>query len=161
MDKARSILLSVILTALAGCTQSPHTADALPPEPPNPRASRQVSIIIETGGPRRLSIPMPTALEPLTDPALEPIRERVLAGERLTIDQGRTLYTTPDVWSVCELAHAVRTRLHGDIAYYNINRHMNYSNVCALSCRFWISSPVRLRLPAATIRNFPVSSSTW
>jgi aminodeoxyfutalosine synthase len=37
---------------------------------------------------------------------------------------------------VCGLADLVRRRLHGDVAYFNINRHLNYSNVCALSCRF-------------------------
>lgn len=84
---------------------------------------------------------MPATLEArespcLVDPALEAIRERVLSGQRLTIDEGRTLYSTPDVWGVCALAHEVRTRLHGDVAYYNINRHLNYSNVCALSCKF-------------------------
>jgi aminodeoxyfutalosine synthase len=41
-----------------------------------------------------------------------------------------------DVWTVCRLADRVRRRLHGDVAYYNINRHINYSNVCALSCSF-------------------------
>lgn len=70
------------------------------------------------------------------DPALTPLRERVLRGERLSPDDGRLLYATPDIWSVCEIADAVRRRLHGDAAYYNINRHLNYSNVCALSCKF-------------------------
>ncbi|GAB5497029.1 MAG: aminofutalosine synthase MqnE [Phycisphaerales bacterium] len=70
------------------------------------------------------------------DPSLEPIREKVLAGQRLTLDEGMTLYTTSDIWSVCELANLVRDRLHPGVAYYNINRHLNYSNVCALSCKF-------------------------
>jgi len=47
-----------------------------------------------------------------------------------------TLYETPDVWGVCEIADQVRRRLHGDVTYFNINRHLNYSNVCALSCKF-------------------------
>lgn len=71
-----------------------------------------------------------------TDPALDAIREKVLAGERLTLAEGELLYSTPDIWSVCELANLVRDRLHPGVAYYNINRHMNYSNVCALSCKF-------------------------
>jgi aminodeoxyfutalosine synthase len=71
-----------------------------------------------------------------TDPALEPIRAKVLAGERLSLADGDLLFTTPDIWSVCELADLVRRRLHADAAYYNINRHLNYSNVCALSCKF-------------------------
>lgn len=72
----------------------------------------------------------------LADPRLEPIRDKVLAGERLTLDDGDRLYTTPDLWTVLELARLVRDRLHPGVAYYNINRHMNYSNVCALSCKF-------------------------
>lgn len=73
---------------------------------------------------------------PRTDPRLDAIRAKVAAGERLTLEDGDLLYTTPDIWTVCELADSVRRRLHGDIVYYNINRHLNYSNVCALSCKF-------------------------
>ena len=70
------------------------------------------------------------------DPRLEPIRAKVLRGERLSLTDGDLLFTTPDIWTVCELADLVRRRLHADRAYYNVNRHMNYSNVCALSCKF-------------------------
>ena len=70
------------------------------------------------------------------DPRLEAIAAKVGAGERLSIGDGEVLYSTPDIWGVCRLAHGVRTRLHGGVAYYNINRHLNYSNVCALSCKF-------------------------
>jgi len=34
------------------------------------------------------------------------------------------------------LAIQVRTRLHGNAAYYVVNRHINYSNVCVNGCRF-------------------------
>ena len=70
------------------------------------------------------------------DPALEPLRAKVAAGKRLSIEDGRTLFATSDIWSVIELADMVRRRLHGNRTYYNINRHLNYSNVCALSCTF-------------------------
>lgn len=70
------------------------------------------------------------------DPALEPIRAKVERGERLSLEDGETLYRTGDIWGVLELADLVRRRLHGNKAYYNINRHLNYSNVCALSCKF-------------------------
>ena len=70
------------------------------------------------------------------DPALEAIRQKLLVGIRLTLDDGEILYSTPDIWTVCELANLIRDRLHPGIAYYNINRHLNYSNVCALSCKF-------------------------
>jgi aminodeoxyfutalosine synthase len=70
------------------------------------------------------------------DPALEPIREKVLAGERLSREDGLTLYRTRDIFTVGELANIVRERLHGRIAYYNINRHINYTNYCVLRCKF-------------------------
>lgn len=72
----------------------------------------------------------------VADPALEPVREKVLAGERLSVEDGVALYRTRDIHGVGRLAHHVRTRLHGDRAYYNRNRHINYTNVCALSCKF-------------------------
>ncbi len=71
-----------------------------------------------------------------TDPALIPIAEKVQRGQRLTLDEGWTLYSTPDLWTVLDLAKLVRDRMHPGVAYYNINRHLNYSNVCALSCKF-------------------------
>ncbi|MFG0246528.1 MAG: radical SAM protein [Phycisphaerales bacterium JB052] len=70
------------------------------------------------------------------DPRLEPIRAKVLAGQRLSLDDGAVLYDTPDIWGVLDLAKLVRDRMHPGVAYYNINRHLNYSNVCALSCKF-------------------------
>ncbi len=72
----------------------------------------------------------------IRDGRLEAIRAKVERGERLSIDDGLLLFATPDVWTVIELADKVRRRLHGRTAYYNVNRHMNYSNVCALSCKF-------------------------
>ncbi len=80
-------------------------------------------------------LPIPKRL-PRSDPRLDPIRDRIAAGQRLSLEDGDLLYTTPDIWMVCELADSVRRRIHGDVAYYNINRHLNYSNVCALSCKF-------------------------
>lgn len=72
----------------------------------------------------------------IADPALQPIAERVIAGQRLSLEDGAVLYDTPDVHAVCRLADLLRRRLHGRLTYFNINRHVNYSNVCALSCSF-------------------------
>ncbi|MBC8309381.1 MAG: aminofutalosine synthase MqnE [Planctomycetes bacterium] len=71
-----------------------------------------------------------------SDKALVPIVEKVVHDESLTAEDGLLLYETTDLWSVCSLADSVRTKLHGNNAFYNINRHVNYSNVCALSCKF-------------------------
>lgn len=73
---------------------------------------------------------------PGVDPRLEPIIHKVHEGRRLSRDDGLLLFETPDIWTVCALADLVRRRLHGDAAYYNVNRHVNYSNICALSCKF-------------------------
>ena len=68
--------------------------------------------------------------------ALGLIAEKVLAGQSLDQHDGETLYASRDIHAIGRLAHLVRTRLHGDVVYYNRNRHINYTNVCALSCKF-------------------------
>src|SRR6202051_2029533 len=69
------------------------------------------------------------------DKALLPIAEKVLKGERLNFDDGVALYRSGDILAVGWLANMVRERLHGDIAYFNVNRHINPTNVCVASCR--------------------------
>jgi aminodeoxyfutalosine synthase len=71
----------------------------------------------------------------LLDPALEPVAEKVLAGERLDRTEGILVATTDDLLGVGRLANIVRERLHGDRTYYNINRHLNPTNVCVASCK--------------------------
>jgi aminodeoxyfutalosine synthase len=72
----------------------------------------------------------------LLDPALAPIREKVLAGERLAHADGLTLFRTRDIFTLGQLANLVREREHGRRVYYNINRHVNYTNYCVLRCKF-------------------------
>jgi len=72
----------------------------------------------------------------MIDSDLQPIAEKVYAGERLSYEDGLTLLRSRDIWMIGELANHVRTKLHGNTTYYNINRHLNYSNICALSCKF-------------------------
>jgi aminodeoxyfutalosine synthase len=79
---------------------------------------------------------MPDQPFPTTDPALRPIADKVFAREPLSKDDGLALYASRDLHAVGRLAHHVRTALHGDRVYYNRNRHINYTNVCALSCKF-------------------------
>jgi len=71
----------------------------------------------------------------LTDTSLRPIAEKVLAGERLPFDDGVTLYKTPDLLAVGWLANYVREKRHGNVAYYNVNRHINPTNVCVAHCK--------------------------
>ena len=70
-----------------------------------------------------------------SDPELRAIAAKVEAGERLSFDDGVALYRSPDILAVGWMANAVRERMHGDIAYFNVNRHINPTNVCVASCR--------------------------
>jgi aminodeoxyfutalosine synthase len=72
----------------------------------------------------------------VSDPALVPIADKVLRGEWLDASDGLALYASRDVHGVGRLANFVRQSLHGDKTFFNRNRHINYTNVCALSCKF-------------------------
>jgi aminodeoxyfutalosine synthase len=67
---------------------------------------------------------------------LEPVARKVLDRARLSIDDALALYACPDLHAVGALANFVRERLHGDLAYFNVNQHVNYTNLCNKLCRF-------------------------
>lgn len=64
------------------------------------------------------------------------IRAKVDAGERLSPDDGVTLYEHPSLAAVGALAQRVRLRRHGRTTFFNINLHIDYTNICMYSCRF-------------------------
>jgi aminodeoxyfutalosine synthase len=67
---------------------------------------------------------------------LADVAEKVVRGDRLSAEDGLRLYAHPDLLAVGRLADLVRRRLHGDRVYYNINRHIEPTNVCATACAF-------------------------
>lgn len=69
------------------------------------------------------------------DARLTPIAEKVFSEQRLNFDDGVALYRSPDILAVGWLANWVREKMHGDIAYFNVNRHINPTNVCVAACR--------------------------
>jgi len=69
------------------------------------------------------------------DSRLDPIRQKVEACGRLSFEDGVALYRTNDILAVGYLANLVRERLHGNTAYFNVNRHINPTDVCVASCR--------------------------
>ncbi|HET6200106.1 MAG TPA: aminofutalosine synthase MqnE [Candidatus Acidoferrales bacterium] len=71
----------------------------------------------------------------ITDARLEPIAAKVLAGERLSAEDGVVLYESSDLLAIGWLANHVREKRHGNLCYYNINRHINPTNVCGAHCR--------------------------
>ena len=78
---------------------------------------------------------MSTAIH-VSDPALEPVAEKILAEERLTHEDGLALHASPDLPGIGRLADHVRRRLNGDTVYFNVNRHINPTNICANQCKF-------------------------
>ena len=71
----------------------------------------------------------------IIDVRLKPVAEKVLAGERLSFDDGVALYRSHDLLAVGWLANHVRTQRHGNLCYFNINRHINPTNICVAHCR--------------------------
>src|SRR5437899_737594 len=64
------------------------------------------------------------------------IREKIEAGRRLSFDDGVFLHDTADLFTLGELADQVRQRTNGNFAYYNVNTHINPTNVCVYRCIF-------------------------
>src|SRR5437763_16198807 len=69
------------------------------------------------------------------DAHLRPIAEKVLAQERLSFEDGLWLYRSPDILAIGWLANYVRERLWDDTTFFNVNRHINPTNVCVAACR--------------------------
>ncbi len=64
------------------------------------------------------------------------IEAKVVTGERLNRADGEDLYTTDDLAWLGGLAHSVRTAKNGDRVFFNVNRHLNLTNVCSASCAY-------------------------
>src|ERR1700738_686118 len=71
----------------------------------------------------------------IDDTRLIPIRSKVEAGERLSFDDGLALDRTSDILALGYLANQVRERLHGNTTFFNVNRHINPTDVCVASCK--------------------------
>ena len=67
---------------------------------------------------------------------LLPIAAKVSAGERLSFDDGVAVLKSDNLAAIGALANQVRERQNGDFTYYNVNRHLNYTNVCISDCAF-------------------------
>ena len=64
------------------------------------------------------------------------IENKVLAGERLSFEDGLFLEDQGDVLTLGRLANVVRERKNGNLAFYNTNIHLNPTNVCVYRCVF-------------------------
>ena len=64
------------------------------------------------------------------------IREKVEAGVRLSFDDGLALEASTDLFALGDMANLVRERYNGNFGYYNVNTHINPTNVCVYKCDF-------------------------
>jgi aminodeoxyfutalosine synthase len=76
--------------------------------------------------------PLEPPLNRLSDPALQPIAEKLAAGERLDDADGLTLFQSSDLLGVGALADAVNRAKHGNVVTFAANQHINPTNVCIL-----------------------------
>lgn len=67
---------------------------------------------------------------------LQAIAEKIIAQQRITEQDGLTLFEKGALPFLGALANHVRERLHGDITYFNRNFHIEPTNVCVFSCKF-------------------------
>jgi aminodeoxyfutalosine synthase len=78
---------------------------------------------------------MKTSAPVIDDARLQPIAAKVMAGERLSFEDGVALYRSPDLLALGWLANYVREKRHGGVCYFNVNRHINPTNVCVAHCK--------------------------
>jgi aminodeoxyfutalosine synthase len=67
---------------------------------------------------------------------LENIRGKIERGERVSDAEALELFACDDLLAIGELAALANQRLNGDKVYFNVNRHINYTNICVNRCTF-------------------------
>ena len=72
----------------------------------------------------------------LVPPSLRPIYEKVVTAERINDQEAVQLYRATDINALGLIANVIRERKNGNRATYILNRYINYSNICILSCQF-------------------------
>ena len=78
-------------------------------------------------------MPFHPALIPST---LRPIADKVQAGQRISDEDAVLLYRSNELNAIGAIANIIRERKNGNVATYILNRYINYSNICILSCQF-------------------------
>jgi len=72
----------------------------------------------------------------IADRRMLELKDKVSAGERLSFDDGVHLDRHGDLFTLGEMANAVRERKNGNVTYYNVNQHLNPTNICVYRCNF-------------------------
>ncbi|MBZ0269066.1 aminofutalosine synthase MqnE [bacterium] len=72
----------------------------------------------------------------IRDPRLAEIAAKVEEGERLTFEDGLACLQTDDLFGLGRIADRAKTRKTGDSVFYVLNRQLNPTNLCVLTCKF-------------------------
>jgi aminodeoxyfutalosine synthase len=72
----------------------------------------------------------------LRDARLVTVRDKLADGQRLSREDGLALFETADLHGLGRLADLAKSRRHGDQVFFVLNRYINPTNVCVLSCSF-------------------------
>lgn len=70
------------------------------------------------------------------DRILTAVADKIAGGERLSFADGLALFATDDLPALGKLADSVRRQKHGRTTFFNVNRHLNPTNVCYVDCKF-------------------------
>ncbi|MEW6378704.1 MAG: cyclic dehypoxanthinyl futalosine synthase [bacterium] len=100
------------------------------------RMRSSMEFIELTASPAGVAISREEGAQLFLDPVLEPVYEKVIRRERLSADDGLTLYRSDNLLGIGFLANLVRERINGQDAYYIYNQHINYTNICRNGCSF-------------------------
>ncbi|HEY7956414.1 MAG TPA: aminofutalosine synthase MqnE [Polyangia bacterium] len=80
---------------------------------------------------------------------LDQIRDKLDGGARLDLDDGVRLFAERDLPGLAALANRAREKLHGDRTYFNVNMHLNATNVCVADCKFCSFARLEEGMPGA------------
>jgi aminodeoxyfutalosine synthase len=67
---------------------------------------------------------------------MKDILEKIDRAERLSLEDGVRLFDHRDGNALGMMANKMRERLHGNAAFYNVNRHLNHTDICVNRCAF-------------------------
>lgn len=118
---------------------------AAPPETPGTATTKEAARtrlaqagthLQEPRGAPNLFVRPDVQLPAPSDATLAEIEAKVRRSERLTAEDGLALYASPDLLWLGRLARLAQRRISGDTVYFNINRHINLTNVCKAQCAF-------------------------
>jgi aminodeoxyfutalosine synthase len=67
---------------------------------------------------------------------LHDIYEKIINHERISEEDAIRLFRSNDILTLGKMANIIRERINGNFAYYVVNRHINYTNICKNRCKF-------------------------